>query len=73
MVLLYESQITTIEKKSKCDYNKCERRSKMDKDEKFLGLFLEDDLQFYDKYLSEMTIEELEAFLEENQAFLEDE
>lgn len=45
----------------------------MDKDEKFLGLFLEDDLQFYDKYLSEMTIEELEAFLEENQAFLEDE
>lgn len=44
----------------------------MDKNEKFLELFLEDDLQFYDKYLCEMTIEELQVFLEENPLFMKE-
>lgn len=45
----------------------------MNQDEKFIALFLEDDLQFYDKYLSELTIEELQKFLEENPTFMTEE
>ena len=41
-------------------------------DEKMLDMFTEDDMEFYEKFLVNLSEEELAKFLEENPDFLQE-